>query len=105
MIKTLTISILFLVTSFLKTTQDQITLTLIYEGVDDGVYYFSEGEDFNTYAFQNIDEEASKKYDLTNRELIGSTFKVTYESEKLLDDENEEYEVLTIKVISKIDKK
>lgn len=104
MIKTITISILFLVTSFVK-TQDQLTITLVYEGVEDGVYYFSEGEDFNTYAFQKIDEEAGKKYDLTDRKLIGSTFKVTYESEQLLDDENEAYEVLTIKAIAKVEKK
>lgn len=104
MIKTMVMSILFLVTSFLKTTQDQSIVTLVYEGVENGDY-FSEGEDFNTYAFDNIEEEAVEKYDLTNRKLIGSTFKITYEASKLLDDENEEYEVLTIKAIAKVEKK
>tara|TARA_R110000868_G_scaffold21640_11_gene89841 strand:- start:6952 stop:7269 length:318 start_codon:yes stop_codon:yes gene_type:complete len=105
MIKTVAISVFFLVTSFLKTSQDQITITLVYEGLDDGVYYFSEDQDFNTYAFKFIDEEASKKYDLSNKKLIGSSFKVTYETAQLMDEENEPYEELTIKDISKIEKK
>ncbi|KGK29333.1 MULTISPECIES: hypothetical protein [Cellulophaga] len=90
------ISILLLITSFLKTNQDTLTVTATYEGVDDGVYYFSSEEDFNTYAFKEIEDAASSKYNMADRKLIGTDFEVTYTSEEFLDEENETYEVLTI---------
>lgn len=97
MIKTVAISIFFLVTSLFNTVQEATTATLIYEGVDDGIYYFSSSEeDSTTYAFKHIDEKASAKYNLADRKLIGSTFKVTYSAEELVDDENETYEELTL---------
>ncbi|WP_158974160.1 hypothetical protein [Cellulophaga sp. L1A9] len=94
--KTLAISILLLVTSFLKTNQEATTITVTYEGVDDGIYYFSSEEDFNTYAFKNIEERAGAKYNMADRKLIGTDFEVTYTSEEFQDEENEAYEVLTI---------
>jgi hypothetical protein len=102
MIKTIAISILFIVNSLAVSINEPITITADYEGVDDGIYYFSEGEDFNTYAFKYIDDEASKKYNLEDRKLIGESFKIVYTSEKFLDDENEEYEELTIMEITLI---
>ncbi|SMC63042.1 hypothetical protein [Cellulophaga tyrosinoxydans] len=105
MIKSIAISIFFLMTSFVSSIQDQTVVTIVYEGLDDGVYYFSSEEDFSTYAFKNIDEKASQKYNLADRKLIGSTFKVTYESEELLNEDNEPYEVLTLIDLTKIEKK
>ncbi|ADV47897.1 hypothetical protein I2486_02930 [Cellulophaga sp. E16_2] len=94
--KIIAISILLLITSFLKTSQDAITITVTYEGVDDGVYYFSSEEDFNTYAFKNLEEKAGAKYNMADRKLIGTDFEVTYTSEEFQDEENETHEVLTI---------
>ncbi|WP_165747966.1 hypothetical protein [Cellulophaga sp. Z1A5H] len=94
--KIIAISILLLITSFLKTSQDAITITVTYEGVDDGVYYFSSEEDFNTYAFKNLEEKAGAKYNMADRKLIGTDFEVTYTSEEFQDEENEIHEVLTI---------
>ncbi len=102
MIKTIAISIFFIVNSIATTLNESVTITAVFEGVDDGIYYFSEGEDFNTYAFKYIDDMAREKYNLEDRKLIGSSFKVVYTSEKFLDDENEEYEELTIKEITLI---
>lgn len=105
MIKSVAISIFFLMTSWGHPIQEQLVVTIVYEGLDDGVYYFSSEEDFSTYAFQHIDEKASQKYNLADSKLIGTTFKVTYESEQLLNEDNETYEVLTLKDLTKIDKK
>ena len=97
MIKSIAISIFFLMTSPFNSVQEATTVTVVYEGVDDGIYYFSSAEDdATTYSFKHIDEKASTKYNLADRKLIGSTFKVTYTAEDLLDDENEPYEVLTL---------
>lgn len=105
MIKTISISILFFITSLVSYSQDEITATLVYEGAEEGVYYFSSEEDFNTYAFSTIEEAAAKKYILTDRKLIGNTFSVTYVSEDFLDEDNEPYQVLTLKDITLIEKK
>lgn len=105
MIKTLSISILFFLTSLVALAQEEITATLVYEGVEDEVYYFSSEEDFTTYSFPNISEEASKKYALTDRKLIGKIFRVTYTFEELLDEDSEPYQVLTLKNITLIEKK
>jgi hypothetical protein len=105
MIKTLSISILFFLTSLVALAQEEITATLVYEGVEDEVYYFSSEEDFTTYSFPNISEEASKKYALTDRKLVGKIFKVTYTFEELLNEDSEPYQVLTLKDITLIEKK
>ncbi len=104
MIKTILISFFFLVTSFINNEQDPVVIDIVYEGVDDGIYYFSEDQDFNTYAFNYIAEAASKKYDLSDKKFIGSRFRVTYETEQFMDEDNEPYEELTIKDILKIEK-
>jgi len=105
MIKTLSISILFFLTSLVSFSQEEITVTIVYEGLEEGVYYFSSEEDFTTYAFATIEEAASKKYVLADRKLIGKIFKVTYTAEELLDEDNEPYQVLTLKDITLIEKK
>jgi YHS domain-containing protein len=94
--KTLAISIFLILSSFLKTNQEATTIKATYEGVDDGVYYFSSEEDFNTYAFKNLEDAAGKKYNMGDRKLIGTDFEVTYTSEEFQDEENETFEVLTI---------
>lgn len=105
MIKTIAISILFFLSSLVSFSQEEITAILVYEGAEEGVYYFSSEEDFSTYAFTIVDEKATKKYVLTDRKLVGETFKVTYTSEDLLDEDNEPYQVLTLKDITLIEKK
>ncbi|QWX84350.1 hypothetical protein H0I23_01470 [Cellulophaga sp. HaHaR_3_176] len=106
MIKTFAISLVLFMTSFLSPVQEQYTVKMAFEGLEDGVYYFSsEDDDFSTFSFDNIDKSLASKYNFSDRKLIGSSFEVTYEAEQLTNEDEEEYEVLTLKDIVKIEKK
>lgn len=106
MIKALAISLVVIMTSFMSPVQEAYTVKMAFEGLDDGVYYFSsEEDDFSTFSFESIDEKLAKKYNFSDRKLIGSSFKVTYEAEQLTNEDEEVYEVLTMKDIVKIEKK
>lgn len=94
--KTLCI-VLFTLTSGIVswTWQDTSTVKAVFDGQEEGMYYFT-GEDFNSYAFQGIEEGASEKYDLSNEEFVGQTFNVTYKVETETDEFDDEYEVYII---------
>jgi hypothetical protein len=78
-----------------NTTQENITIKAAFDGFEEGYYYFSDDDD-NTYSFEEIKEEALKKYDLTEEKFIGKYFKVTYKTETKTDEYDEEYEAYVI---------
>jgi hypothetical protein len=89
-------------------TQTKITVTAVYDGLEDYGYNFivTKNGVENTLTFQEIDETILKTYDLTGKEFIGKSFKVTYSinTETMVDefDNEEEIETLTIVSLEKI---
>jgi len=91
--KTLWIA-LFTLVSF-SNIQEKTTITAIFDGIENEVYYFSDDADV-THIFDTISEEAIKKFDLSNEKYNGQTFKITYTSETIMDEMENNMEVLTI---------
>ena len=76
-------------------SQETKTLTASFDGLDEGIYYFSEGED-NTYDFEKVNEDVLKKFDLKGEKYHNKKFKITYKEEKGTDKDGEEYEIWVI---------
>jgi len=94
--KTLFIFILTL-TSFIsvENKQEVETITATYDNFEDGSYFFTDKED-NFYEFQKVEEEASKKYDLTDTKYYGKTFTLSFKIVTQTDEEGEEYSIFSI---------
>ena len=86
--------ILFTLVSF-SSMQEKTTVTAIFDGIENEVYYFSDDAD-ETHIFDAMTEEAIKKFDLSNKKYNGQTFKITYTSETIMDEMENNMEVLTI---------
>lgn len=85
----------FLSFSFNSPFQSNKQLNAMFEGVNDGVYYFVDSND-ESYEFVIIDETILKKYDLSNNELlIDKSFNIVYE---IVSDEDgiEDYVILSL---------
>ncbi|MBQ0788622.1 MAG: hypothetical protein KBT69_14085 [Oceanihabitans sp.] len=91
--KTLWIA-LFTLASFFS-IQDKTTVTAIFDGVENEAYYFSDDADV-THVFDTMSEEAIKKFDLSNEKYSGQTFRITYTTETIMDEMENNMEVLTI---------
>ncbi|WP_452221249.1 hypothetical protein [Lacinutrix salivirga] len=72
--------------------QDSKTLHATFSGVEDGVYYFQDEND-SKHLFQEVHEDALKKYDLSSETFKGKTFKITYTVKTDLGEINEEDEL------------
>jgi hypothetical protein len=94
--KTLFILIMTL-TSFisLENKQEVETITATYDNFEDGSYFFTDKDD-NFYEFQKVEEEANKKYDLTDTKYYGKTFTLSYKIVTQIDEEGEEYSIFSI---------
>ena len=76
-------------------SQETKTLTANFEGYEEGIYYFSEGEN-DFYDFGKINAEVLKKFDLKSEEYHNKKFKITYKEETVINEDDDEYEVWTI---------
>ncbi|MDX1773647.1 hypothetical protein [Oceanihabitans sediminis] len=99
--KTLFITIFALVTFSNSLLQDKTTIQATFDGFESDAYYFIDDTD-TIYTFDNISKEASKKFDLTDESNIGESFEITFTTETISDDMENEIEVLTIVELKKI---
>ena len=76
-------------------SQETKTLTATFDGYEEGIYYFSEGEN-DFYDFGKINAEVLKKFDLNSEEYHNKKFKITYKEETIINEDDDEYEVWTI---------
>ncbi|MFD2541512.1 hypothetical protein ACFSSB_04210 [Lacinutrix gracilariae] len=90
-----TLLIAFFTISTFITLQDNETIYATFDGMENEVYYFSD-EAKTTHAFDRISDKASGKFDLTNSKFIGKTFKITYSTETISDNMDDQIEVLII---------
>ena len=65
----------------------KLIIEATYIGYEEGTYTFID-EDEEEYEFSDMDAKVAKKYDLDTDEFVGKKFKVTYESDTEVD-ENE----------------
>ncbi|TXE07043.1 hypothetical protein FUA26_12525 [Seonamhaeicola algicola] len=80
-----------------NTTQDLKTAKAIFDGYEDGTYYFTDSEDDEKYySFEKIDESILKTYDLTSKKYDGKVFNITYKIESEKDEFDEYYDVWVI---------
>ena len=91
--KTFCITLFSLLLTGLNPTTETINAT--FTGFVDGYYYF-EDEDELVYSFESIKEPAALKYDLMDDSHKGKVFKITYTVSTELNDDDEEYDVLSI---------
>lgn len=85
---------------FVSIGQEQTnkTVTAKFDGYEDGIYTFSNGED-EVYDFERIDAEILKTFNLKTDKYVNKKFKVTYKEEVFKGndgEEDEEYEIWTI---------
>jgi hypothetical protein len=81
------------------TNQENKTVKAIFDYHDEGVYYFTvsnDDDDDETYAFQKIEKDALKSYDLADNNYEGKTFNITYKIETETDEFDEESDVWVI---------
>jgi uncharacterized protein YabE (DUF348 family) len=85
---------------FVSIGQEQTnkTVTATFDGYEDGIYTFSNGEE-EVYDFEKIDDEVAKEFNLKTDKYINKKFKITYKSETVKteeDGEEMETEIWTI---------
>lgn len=75
--------------------QKNKTVTATFNGYEEGVYYFSNGDD-DSYDFEKIDAKVLKVFNLKSEKFVNKKFKITYKEEKVEDEDGEEYEIWVI---------
>lgn len=80
----------------------ELTIEATYIGYEEGTYTFID-ENEEEYEFSDMDAKVAKKYDLDTDEFVGKKFKVTYESDTEVDENDEEYDVHYIVDLTLID--
>jgi len=88
---------LFSIVMFVSYGQEQKnkTVTATFNGYDEGVYYFSNGDE-DSYDFEKVDAKVLKAFDLKSDKFVDKKFKITYKEEKSKDEDGEEYEIWVI---------
>ncbi len=97
--KTIFIALFTAVTLALNLQTDNVTAT--FTGYADGSYYFVDADEL-THSFDTISETAATQYDLTTDAYKGKTFKVSFTSTTEVNEDDEEYEVLSITALELI---
>jgi hypothetical protein len=89
--------------SFSTSKQTKVTVTAVYDGLEEYGYNFIVSKDGmeHTLTFQDINETLLKTYDLTTSEFVGKTFKVTYtiDTETMVDEFDNEEEIETLIIV------
>ncbi|ANH61505.1 hypothetical protein [Dokdonia donghaensis] len=91
--KTLFIALFTLTTIAYNTTSETVTAT--FTGYSDETYYFTDSDDL-TYAFESISAKAAQEFDLTQDTYKGQQFKITFTTSTELNEDDEEYDMLSI---------
>ena len=71
------------------------TVTATFTGYSDGTFYFEDADEL-THSFEAMSEAAATQYDLTTDAYQGKTFKVTFTTASEINEDDEEYDVLSI---------
>lgn len=77
------------------TQETDLVVEATYNGYVGGNYTFVDGDD-SVYEFSEIGSKAAKKYDLDTEEFVGKDFKVTYKTDTVFDENEEEYDIYVI---------
>ncbi|MFS4417248.1 hypothetical protein [Maribacter sp. 2307ULW6-5] len=88
------ICLLFLVGTQVNTPVQE-TITAVYDGPSDGIYYFTDSE-LNSFGFDEVAAPVAAKYDLDDDQYQGQTFRVTYIADTRTDEDEMDYEVYVI---------
>ncbi|MEX0360167.1 hypothetical protein [Flagellimonas sp.] len=90
--KTLIVLFVAMTAFFQGEVSQELSLEATYLGFEEGIYTFVDeyGEE---HEFSDIDAKVSKKYDLDSGDFVGRKFKVTYEIDTEIDENDEEYDV------------
>jgi hypothetical protein len=80
----------------------ELTIEATYVSSEEGIYTFVD-EDEKEYEFSDIDAEAYKKFNLDSNEFVGKRFKITYELDTEIDENDEEYAIYIIIDLDLID--
>jgi len=99
--KTLVIICTVLATFATAPKTQELTIEATYVGFEEGIYVFVDDE--AEYQFVDINARASKKFQLNSDEFIGKRFKVTYDTDTEVDENDEEYDVFIIIDLDLID--
>ncbi|WP_222984975.1 hypothetical protein [Flagellimonas meishanensis] len=85
--KTLLITLGFALASLIN--QDVEKMVGTYDGTDNGSFFFTDDEG-DTLEFEQIEEEILEKFDLTSEAFMGRNFEISYITEIISDDDEEE---------------
>ncbi|AEE18249.1 hypothetical protein JM84_1422 [Dokdonia sp. Hel_I_63] len=98
--KTMFIALFTVVTLALNVqTTDSVTAT--FTGYAEGTFYFEDADEL-THSFDAMSDAAAKQFDLTTEAFQGQMFKVTYTTTSEINEDDEEYEVLSITALELI---
>ncbi|WP_452226911.1 hypothetical protein [Lacinutrix cladophorae] len=93
--KTLLITLVTIVSLSFSNIQDTSTVHATFDGIENEAYYFSDDED-TVHVFDTVSEEVTKTFDLTDEKYNGMKFKITYSTETIIDEMEDEIIMLTI---------
>lgn len=91
--KTIFITLFALVS--LSTTIETETITAVYDGLEEGTYYFTDEEEL-VHSFDMVTDGVLTTYDLGSDAFHGKTFKVTYNTVTEINEDDEEYDMHVI---------
>jgi len=97
--KTVFIALFTVVTLAFNLQTDTVNAT--FTGYSEGTFYF-EDEDELTHTFDAMSDAVAEQFDLTTAVHQGKMFKVTYTTVSELNEDNEEYDVLSITALELI---
>ena len=66
-----------------------------YNGYVGGNYTFVDADD-SVYEFSEMESKAAKKYDLDAEDFVGTDVKVTYKTDTVFDENDDEYDIYVI---------
>lgn len=99
----ISIIIFIALTAFTKAPSAQeMIIEATYVGSEEGMYTFVDDDELE-YEFSDIDVKAAEKYDLYSDEYVGKKFKIGYETDTEVDENDEEYRVYYIIDLELID--
>lgn len=75
--------------------EQELIIEATFISSNDGIYTFVDDDEM-AYEFSDIDTKAYKKFNLDSDEFVGKRFKITYDLDTEIDDNDEEYDVYII---------
>ncbi|WP_431123904.1 hypothetical protein [Flagellimonas flava] len=93
--KALIIIFIALTATIKSPSAQEIIIEATYVGSEEGIYMFVDDDELE-YEFSDIDVRAAERYDLDSDEYVGKKFKIGYETDTEIDENDEEYRVYYI---------